>query len=275
MYQITIIGIFAALISTASWAVCSIILKKLGEKLDPVGMTAFKSILSVIYLSLFLFFTGGTFFVEKDILIPIAISGFVGITLGDSLFFAALSRLSPFFISIILFAGPDIFSGLFGFFMLKEMPSFIEWVAIFCILAGVSFFVFPIEKQNASENKSTIIGIILALLSLVCMAYSMAIIKPVLTEISTITATMYRMLFSALTLIIFAFFSKKLFSWKNALQDMKYNLKFSGTILVATFGGFLMSLVAIKYCELIVASTLMALEPLFILIFMIIFSNLT
>ena len=267
----TTIGITAAVISTASWATCTLILKKLGEKLDPIGMTAVKSVLSVIFLTVFMLVFGYQFLIPQEFLVPIAISGIIGITLGDSLFFASLSKLSPFLIAIILFAGPDIFSGLFGFFMLKEMPTISEWIAIFLILIGLACFIFPIEKNNEDKTKTTISGIILALLSLICTAYSMAIIKPVLVNISAVTATMYRMLFSGLSLIVLGFISRKIFVWQDAMKDKNYNLKFSATIFLATFGGFFLSLLAVKHCELIIASSIMSLEPLFILIFMIVF----
>ena len=100
----------------------------------------------------------------------------------------------------------------------------------------------------------------------------MVILKPVLVNYSSLTVTMYRMLFSAFVLFLFGIFSKKISRWTNTLlQDKIYSIKLSGTVTIATFGGFWLSLVAIKYSQLIVASSLMSLEPFFILLFMIIF----
>ena len=264
------IGIVFALLSTASWAACTMLFKKLGEKLEPVGMTTVKTILSSVFLLIIILLSQNSLFIETKYLYPVAVSGILGISIGDSLFFASLSRLSPLALSLILFVGPDLFSGVFGLVFLKEIPSLLSWAGIFCILAGLAFFIFPLEK-NSDETKTKFFGIVLALLSLICTSYSMVIIKPILRDVSVMTVTMYRMMFSALVLVLFTLFSGKAFIWKNQLEDKNYNLKLSGTIFLATVGGFWLSLLAIKYCQLIIASSLMSLEPLFILLFMIIF----
>lgn len=266
----TIIGIIFALASTASWAVCTLILKKLGEMLDPIGMTTVKAILGVVFLCLLIFVTGTNFVLPSEALIPVVLSSLLGIAIGDSLFFASLSKLSPLVLSLILFVGPDIFSGVFGILFLGENPSVLAWVGIVVVLIGLSFFIFPIKKEDETI-KTSVIGVVWAVLSLMCTAYSMVLIKPVLIENSTLTVTMYRMLVSAIVLLFFSIVSKKIFTWKNVLQDKSYNLKFAGTVAIATYGGFWLSLSAIKYCDLVIAGTLMSLEPLFILLFMVLF----
>lgn len=268
----SIFGVIIALISTLSWAVCTVLLKKLGERLEPVGMTAVKSILASVILLLIILITGTTLNIGINNIILVALSGILGIAIGDSLFFASLNRLSPVILSLVLFVGPDLFSGIFGVIFLKEIPSLISWIGIFCILTGLAFLIFPIKKED-SNCKTKVIGVIFALLSLICTSYSMVIIKPVLEYVPVITATMYRMIFSALILLLFGCISKKIFNWKEITSDKKYSLKLTGTFLLATIGGFWLSLIAIKYCKLIIASSLMSLEPLFILIFMIVFNR--
>ena len=270
----SIFGIFIALISTISWALCAIILKKLGERIDAIGMTAIKSVISVILLFAIIISSGINLSIDIHYITLIALSGIFGIAIGDSLFFASLSRLSPLVLSIILFVGPDLFSGIFGLIFLKEIPSVMAWIGIFAILTGLSCLLFPI-KHNPGEGKTQITGIILALLSLICTAYSMVIIKPVLINVPVITATMYRMIFSSILLILFGVFSRKIHNWISALNDKKYNMQLIGTFSFATIGGFWLSLCAIKYCKLIIASSVMSLEPLFILIFMILFNKYT
>lgn len=268
----SIIGILIALMSTMSWAVCTVFLKKLGERLEPVAMTAFKALIASIILFIIIYLTGTNINIGINNIIPVALSGILGIAIGDSLFFASLNRLSPLVLSLMLFVGPDIFSGIFGLIFLKEIPSILSLVGIILILTGLSYIIFPLEKEKV-ESKTKITGIIFALLSLICTAYSMVIIKPVLENIPVITATMYRMIFSAVILLVIGLFSKKITTWKTVLCDKKYTLKLTGTFLLATIGGFWLSLIAIKYCKLIIASSLMSLEPLFILIFMILFNR--
>ena len=193
----TIIGIGLALASTASWAACTLILKKLGEKLDPIAMTTIKASLGVIFLAILILATGKNFIISTESIYPIFVSSLLGIAIGDSLFFASLSRLSPLVLSLILFVGPDLFSGIFGIIFLGENPSLIAWIGIAVILIGLGFFIFPIKEEEGT-TKTSVFGIIFAILSLVCTAYSIVLIKPILIEKSTLTVTMYRMLFSAI-----------------------------------------------------------------------------
>ena len=269
----SIIGIITALISTASWALYSIILKKLGERLEPVGITTINSVFSFTLLFVILSLTGSNLSVNSNDLLSIAISGICGIAIGDSLFFASLNRLSPLVLSVIILLGPVISSGIFGFVFFKEIPSLTSWAGIFTTLFGLSFLIFPI-KNNENQSKTKITGLFFAFLTLICYAYAMVIIKPVLSNAdNVITVTMYRMFFSAVVLTSFSLFSKKMFSWSDTLKDKKYSCKLLGTFTLATIGGFCLSLAAIKYCQLIVATSLMSLQPFFILLFMMIFQK--
>lgn len=267
-------GIFAALGSTGSWALCAILFKKLGEKLEPIGMTTVKAIFSVIFLLIFMFVARISFQVDYNIMLKLALSGIIGVAIGDSLFFASLARLSPLVLSIILFVGPDLFTGILGLLVLGENPPIKVWVGILLVLSGLAFLIFPLKVSKDYEvHKTTVIGIILALLSLLCTSTSTVIIKPVLSEVSSITATMYRMLFGGAFLLTYGMLSKKITVWKQPFIKGEYRWGFIGTVFIVTFGGFWLSLLAIKNCDIVVVSTLMTLEPLFILLFMLIFNK--
>ncbi len=267
----TVLGILAGLISTASWAFCSVIFKRIGRKIEPVLLTWVKAAIGGILLLIFTLLIGKSLVVDARSAVLLAASGVLGITIGDILYFNSLNKLSPMTISIILFVAPDLFNGLFGYFFLGEIPTVKTLVAMIFVLAGLAFFVFNKEKQSSRKIKNSILGVILAIFSLMCTSYSMVIVKPVLQTVSPLVATTYRMLFGALALTFVAIFSNKKPEWKEALSDKTYNLKFFIIIAIVTFGGFLPGLIAISKCHLIVASIIMSFEPLFVFIFMIMF----
>lgn len=267
----SLFGISLALVSTMSWAICSILFKKLGEKLDAISIATIKATLSSTILFLIIFLTGVNPIIPNNQLMPIALSGIIGIAIGDSLFFAALNKLSPLALSVILLVCPDLFSGIFGVLFLNEIPSLLSWFGIFSIIIGI-IFIFK-EEKSCSKANTKAIGILFAIISLICTSYSMVIIKPILVQIPVIVATMYRMLFGGIVLMLLNIFTGRILSWRKKLNNHKYNLKLTGVIFLVTIGGFWMSLAAIKYCKLIIASSLMMLEPLFILIFMILFNK--
>ena len=123
----SMIGIVAALGSTASWALCGVLFKKLGERLDPVGMTTVKSLVAALFLAPLLFFVGGAAAGGRDLL-WLAASGIIGIAIGDCFFFAALGQLSPLLLTVLLLTCPNVFTGILGVLCLGEM-IWGEWMA--------------------------------------------------------------------------------------------------------------------------------------------------
>ena len=262
-------GIIFALLSTISWALCAIVFKKLGEKLDPINLTAFKAVLSSLLLLIIVLLTNSNINISFENIHIIALSGIIGIALGDSLFFASLNKLSPFVLSTIMFSLPCVFSGLFGMFFLKEIPTLQTIIGILIIFSGLGFLIFPIKEKSAIKTKAS--GVIFAILSIICTTYSLTLIKPILINDSTLVITMYRMFFGGLSLLIFLLLRKKMTSWKNIFKDKLYFKKLCATIFLATIGGFYLSLLALKHCQLIITTSIMSLEPFFILLIMILF----
>jgi len=260
-------GIFMALLSTTSWAICAILYKKWGEKLEPIALNTINSILSFFGLLAIVLITQTNFYIDNINLLKIALSGILGITIGDSLFYASLNRISPVITSIIVLAGP-FFSGIFGLVFLHEIPSKHSLITIILILLITTLILCHNKEKKITKN--SISGIIFAILSLCLTSFAMIIIKPVLIETSTLVVTMYRMLFSTVTLFIYAFISKKIFLWVPIVKNNNFSFKLTITVTISTLGGFWCSLISLKYCNLITTSSILALEPFFIFIFLII-----
>lgn len=264
-------GIFAALGSAVSWALGAVLFKKLGEKTPSIAMTAIKALSSAVMLLMLILIARINFFINIHDLIILSLSGVLGIAIGDSFFFASLKRLSPVVLSIILFAIPNIFYGTFGFIILKEMPSLQVWFGILLILTGLACILFPLKIKNTNEPKTTVIGVLFAIASILCTSISMVFIKPILQNTNSLVVTMYRALFGGLSLLLYGIIFKRNSTWMQPFLNKGYSLKFIGAVFIVTFGGFWLSLVAIKNCDVVLASTLMGLEPLFILLFIILF----
>lgn len=263
------IGIIAALVSTLAWAVSGVLFKILGERLDPIGMTAAKTFFSVLLLLpvVLIFYD---FSLTWNHFLLIALSGLIGIAVGDTLFFAALSKLSPLLLSIILLVCPDIFSGILGIVFLGEMPSLYTWIGIICILTAMGYLAIHDALQE-KQTRSTIIGVALGLLSIICTAVSMTLIKPILQGESVVKVTMFRMLFGFIALVCAGLKNWQLKKWLTSfVASFDYTWKFIAATCLVTYGGFYLSMLSVKHLDIVVASTLMALEPLFIIPAMII-----
>ena len=269
----SMIGVVMALGSTASWALCGVLFKKLGERLDPVGMTAVKSLAAALFLAPLLFFIGGAAAGGRDMLL-LAASGIIGIAIGDCFFFAALGQLSPLLLTILLLTCPNVFSGILGVLCLGEMPSVPVWCGIALIMGAMALLMFPVEQGDG--GKSTVKGVLLGVVSFICSSVSTVIAKPVMTGeagVSPFAVTFYRMAAGGLVLAVFALCSGKVKVWARPFMDVRYGAGFMGVTAVVAFGGFGLSMAAFKYLDVVTAGALLSLEPLFVLPFMVLFGH--
>jgi drug/metabolite transporter (DMT)-like permease len=254
-----LIGILAALGSALAWAVGSILFKHLGEKISPLAMTFAKGCVSVVFLGLSLVFTQFQD-VEPSAVVLLILSGILGIALGDTFFFAALQDLSPHNLALLLMSG-QVLTAILAIVFFAEIPSFWGWIGIFLVMGGIQIVLGTKLSLTGSKRR----GMVFGFLSVLCMSISLLMAKTGLESISTIQATFIRMLAGTVGIFGFGLATGKIRRWLLPLQDFRSIGLFLLSVLVVTFGGFWLSLVAVKYVDVAVASSLNSLEPVFIL----------
>ena len=266
-------GVAAALGSTASWALCGVLFKKLGERLDPIGMTTVKSLVAALLLLPAVLVIGGIGASGRDLAL-LALSGVVGIAIGDSFFFAALGELSPLLLTVLLLTCPNVFSGILGVLCLGEMPPLTVWCGIALIMAATAMLAFPLD--GGGGGRSTVRGIMFGVASFVCSSVSTVIAKPVMTGeagASPLTVTFFRMAAGGIVLAAFALCSRRAAGWAKPFRDGRYAAGFLAVTAIVAFGGFGLSMVAFKHLDIVAAGALLSLEPLFVLPFMVAFGH--
>jgi len=77
--------------------------------------------------------------------------------------------------------------------------------------------------------------------------------------------TCVRMLVGALGLALYGLFAGKLRAWFSEGRDARLAGSFLFAVCVVTFGGFWLSLLAIKHVDVAIATTLNSMEPVFVL----------
>jgi drug/metabolite transporter (DMT)-like permease len=261
--NLAIIGILAALVSAASWALGSILFKKIGEKVSPFGMTLSKGILGIIMLG-FAYAVSGFEFVSFNAAGMLFISGVIGIAIGDTLFFASLQDLGPK-VQIIFFMMGQVLTALLGLMILKELPLLLQWIGIAVTLLGAVTVLWKKIFSGAENRKTGLRGVILGLLAMLCFSFSLIIAKHAMKDISALSAVFIRMTAGTIGVLIYGIIRGKVKTWLNPFQDLKIALFFIVSVSIVTFGGFWLSLVSIKFLDVAVASILGATEPLFVL----------
>src|SRR5258707_14365510 len=157
-----------------------------------MAMTFIKSLAGALLLLITLFFVGWTA-PQGDAIGWLALSGLLGISAGDTFFFAALQRLGAHQLIIIMMLGPAV-TVLMAVLVLGELPGVLAWVGIILVLGGVSLTLFG--DSRGGEQPTTIrTGIVFGLLCILSMAVSIILAKLCISQVSALEGTFLRMAF--------------------------------------------------------------------------------
>jgi len=259
--DLSLVGMIAALGSAASWALGSILFKKIGEHLSPFAMTLAKGVVSVVLLALALAAVGYAP-ISREPLLLLILSGVLGIAMGDTFFFAALRNLGAHALVVMLTLG-HVLTVVLAVIWLGERPSPTDYLGILFILIGVTLVLW--EQLRDEGGKSRLPGVAFGLLAVICMSVSIIIAKEALAETTAIQATFIRMLSGMVGILLFGLATRQLAGDLAPLMDPRLAAFFILSVCIVTFGGFWLSLVAIRYADVSIASTLNSTEPLFVL----------
>ena len=256
-----VIGIGAALISAAAWAVGAILYKKFGENVSSVGMNLAKGAINLFLLAVTVLILGQEH-VDLDSFLLLGVSGLLGISLGDTFFFEALQKLGPHVLVVLSLLG-QVLTVLFAVFFLGERLSTNMWVGVLMVISGVAVVVYT--RISDTTKKNSIGGIFYGLMAVLCMSVSVIIAKKGLASVSAVQATFIRMLWGTFGLLLWGLATRQLREWVAPFREIKLMKDFFLLVCLVSFGGFWLFHVAVKYTEVSVANTLSATEPLFVI----------
>lgn len=256
-----LLGIAAALGSAASWAVGAILFKRVGEAMSSSGMTLAKGAMSVVLLGIAAAVVG---FMPMDhtSLWQLVLSGLIGIAIGDILFFKALQDLGPVAMLVLMVVG-QVLTILLALLFLHEVPSTHEWIGMGFILLGVCI---ALSVDLAGEKKASgWRGVMFGLASVACMSVSVIITKGPVEHLPSLQATFVRMAAGTAGVFAAGLISGQMAGWLAPLKNGRFFTNFLLAVAVVTFGGFWLSVFAIKHLDVAIANTLNSTEPIFVI----------
>ena len=254
----------AALASAASWALCAVLWRKLGEQISPLGMNLGKGIIGSLYLAVVLLVIGIEPISTRDFFF-LGISGLLGITLGDTFFFKSLMNLGPSMSSLMGTLVPVSVAFSAAIF-LDERPSLLAWAGILLTVSGVAWVLKGRMPQNEIKIiKNKALGIKYRLLSIICMTAGVIVAKIALTSVPTLQATFIRMSWGVGGIILWGILNHELRDSITPFKNLHILKNVSFIVFIIVFGGFWLSLLSLKYMDASIANTLGSTTPLFIL----------
>lgn len=162
-----LIGVMAALGAALCWTLASALWRSLPTSLGPAQLNLVKNLVALAFqLPVLVLLHQGMALTPPVLLL--ALSGVVGIALGDSLYFAALRRLGTRRTLTVDAGGPAVTSAA-GAVLLAEVPSAQQWLGITLISLAVLLVARrkPLASGGATADQQGV-GLLLALGALLC-----------------------------------------------------------------------------------------------------------
>ncbi len=265
----SLMGEFAALSAAMLWTFASVLFTTVGKRIGPFNLNAIRIVIGGSLLSITHYFLSGSFFpsVSHLQLFYLALSGIIGLAVGDFAYFGALIAIGPRRAILVSSMAP-IFSLIGGYFVLGEIPSLLSFLGIFLVLTGV--WIVIIERGEKEESRgSRIRGVLLGITAAAGQGIGVVISKYGMlkagTPVEPLSAALIRVAVASAVIWIALLIWKRPREIIRSFRD-KYAMKLA--ILASFIGPFLglwLSMVSINYAQVGIASTLMSLTPVMII----------
>jgi len=186
-----------ALGAAACWALSSVLSAGPARHLGAFAFTRWRMLLVLFMLWPVVLLMGSWRSLDWAQCGVMAISGLVGIFIGDTALFGAMNRLGPRRTGV-LFATHAVFSALLGFAVLGERMGAQALLGGMLVLAGVMAAILLGRHKDESheweaDRGSWVAGIALALTAAFCQALGSLIAKPVMSAgVDPVAATAVR-----------------------------------------------------------------------------------
>jgi drug/metabolite transporter (DMT)-like permease len=267
----TFIGEIASLFTSLCWSLSAIGFSLAGRQVSSqvinrvrvtLAFTALLLINWIFYGQPIPFYAGG------ERWFWLTLSGIVGLAIGDAFLFRCYQLVGPR-IGLLLLSLAPVFGTAIAWLFFGETLTALQFAGILVTLGGIGWVVLTRPALQAGEVhvKLSAQGVLFGILAALGQAGGLVLSKQgMVGDFPPFAGTLIRMTAAILSLWGMAFFQKQVGNTFTAVR--KYPTALGWVAFGATFGpviGVSASLLAIQHAEIGVASTLMALPPVFML----------
>ncbi|MDV7104877.1 DMT family transporter [Vibrio sp. TH_r3] len=263
------IGEIAAISAALVWAVATWIYSQFSHQFSAMHMNVVKGVTASMMMLLVLpVLPLPELSLSQNHFYVLAISGIIGIAIGDSAYFSSLRRIGANKTLLLESLAPPL-SGVLALVALGSTLSGQSWLGVVITTLAVTFVVFQPSVDNQPTSMS---GIGYGLLASVCQATGVVISHYALVagDVPPLLGALIRLSIGVFAVMIVIGFTerkpiKSILTKLNGLsgRDKKWLL---AAIFVGTFLALWLQQIALKHANPAIAQTLIATSPLFILI---------
>jgi len=271
-------GELIAIATVLCWTISVQFFEAASKRVGATPVNIIRLTVALILFSLLLFFRHGYIF---PVNFPVhawfylSLSGVIGFFIGDIFLFKALVEIGPR-VAMLIFSLSAPSAALIGWLFLDEIYFPHQWVGMFVTLFGVGIVIFERNQKASNPSKLKIRdislkGVLFGFGGMFGQACGYVLSKTGMqTEseyLDAFSATQIRAIAAFLCFLVFFTVTGKWGNVKAAVRDTTAVLFTAIASAIGPFLGVSLSLLVLHYLTVGVASTFLALVPVFIIPF--------
>lgn len=276
------LGEIISLAVAVSWTVTALFAEVASKCIGSLQFNVVRMFLSIVMLGLTLWcFTGSPvpLYANGDAWLWLSLSGFVGYLLGDYCLFNSYILIGSRFGQLFMTLAP-IAAAFSAWAILGERMSFQAVVGMLVTISGIGLSVL---NKGGGKHRLSLklplkgvlfgigagigqgVGLVLSKVGMNHYEQSIPAGEELVADLMPFASTMIRAITGFIGFFLVMIFQKKLATMSVALRNRKGMNAAVWATFAGPFIGVSLSLMAVQYTEAGIASTLMALTPIFIL----------
>lgn len=261
------LGEFYSLACALAWAIAVILFKKSGESLAPLPLNLFKNVLGLALMLLTVLVVSGTAWpaIPPEAVLVALLSGFLGIGLGDTLYFRALNAIGASRMAI----GQTLYSPfvivLSALFLAERLRGW-QFAGVALVLGGILLVTYDPRAARA-DVRSIRRGVVDAGLSVLLMAAGVVMAKPLLEQYDFLWTVTLRIVGGVMGLLLYvAWHQQDVAGVWRAFRGVRHWPAVIAGSVVGTYISMLLWLAGYKYTQASIAAVLNEMAAVFILV---------
>ncbi len=261
------LGEISAIITAFLWSGTSFAFTNAAKRIGSLQLNVNRITLATIFLFFIIIIVNINYDLSAEQIYYLALSGFVGLVLGDSFLFKSFQLIGAR-LGMLIMALVPAFSSVLALIFLNENLSLISVTGMTITLSGISVVILERSKSSESIFKTNKLGILYGVLGALGQASGLVLAKFAFEagSINGFVATFVRLLAAVVIIFPFALLFRR---YKNPIKVYTKDTKALWATLVGTILGPVLgitgSLIAIANAQIGIASTLMSTMPIIML----------
>lgn len=262
-------GEFTALFTALCWTTTAVVFEKATLRVGSEAVNIIKLVFGFLLLGFTLFLMSGSLVplhLDVHSWLWLSLSGLLGFVLGDLFLFRAFAMIGARLSMLIMTLVP-VLSAFSGWLLMNEKLTWYDAGGMTIALLGISIAILKGRKSGTiNRGRLWVLGVVFAVLGAIGQATGLVFSKFGMGDGDAIPATQIRIIAGVMGYLILIIWTGKASQVIQSFKDKTAMLLIALGAVLGPFLGVTSSLYAVKFTTTGIASTIMALVPIFLIL---------